>query len=420
MLVSQDNSLLRPMSLEVLGKEPMTAYATLPARWEAAAVKALYIHVPFCASKCHYCDFYSLAGHLDQVDDYLKALEREISLQTAHFGKPRPETIFIGGGTPTLLTPAQLQRLLALISSGTDFSNLHEFTIEANPNTFCADRAAVLTAGGVNRISFGAQSFVKSELAVLQRDHDPENVARAIEYAMAAGIDNYNLDLIFGTPGQTLQSWDYSLSSAIALQPTHLSCYSLIYEPNTAMTARFNRGEFALLDEELELAIFQHTYDKLRNAGYGRYETSNYARPGRECRHNLHYWKGADFLAWGPAAAAGYHGHRWKNVQSLAHYLTALLGTSGQSVCPITQMEHLPPRARAAELTMLWLRLTEGLNFAEFERVTGIDARPLAQRLADQHAGLDLVEVTPDCLRITDRGVPVSDALIRAFHGLFD
>lgn len=408
-----------PQALPILASPPpRTAYAALPPRDPHAAVPALYIHVPFCTTKCHYCDFYSLAGHLHLADDYLAALATEIALQTAHFGTPAPETIFIGGGTPTLLDPARLDRLLTTLRHGINPASLREFTIEANPNTFCPDRARVLASHGVNRISFGAQSFLPHELAILQRDHNPESVAPAVAIARNAGITNINLDLIFGTPNQTLADWDYSLQHALALHPTHLSAYSLIYEPNTAMTARMHKGEFATLDESAELAIFQHTYDTLRAAGFERYEVSNYAKAEelspshfpRRCLHNLHYWKGSNFLAFGPSAAAGYQGRRWKNVQNLTHYLDALHGP--QPVIPAIQMEHLPPARRAGELAMLWLRLAEGMDYAEFQARTAIDPRPRVARILKKYDGLGFLDATPTRLRFTDAGIPVSDAIL--------
>lgn len=390
------------------------AYAALPPAREGADVPALYVHVPFCTTKCHYCDFYSVAGHLEEADAYLESLGEEIRLQTAHFGKPAPETIFIGGGTPTLLDARRLERLLELIEGGIRPGRLREFTVEANPNTFCADRARVLQAHGVTRISFGAQSFVAEELKALQRDHDPANVEQAIEIAGAAGLENYNLDLIFGTPGQTPERWAYSLTRALALAPSHLSCYSLTYEPNTPMTARMKRGEFAPLDEEVELAIFQQTYDTLRSAGMERYEISNYARPGKACRHNLHYWKGSNYLAWGPAAAAGYQGYHWKNVQSLRHYVAALRpGNASRPALPLVQMEQLAPARRAGELLMLWMRLAEGVNYAEFVARTGVDARPRLTGVLKKYDGLGFLEASDRGVKLTDRGVPVSDALLR-------
>ena len=384
-------------------------------------VDALYVHVPFCTTKCHYCDFYSIAGHLDQADAYLDALQAESSLWNAHAGKISPQTIFIGGGTPTLLDPARLDRLLAIIDHAIDRSRLNaggEYSVEANPNTFDGPRAQVLVRHGVNRLSFGAQSFVASELRTLQRDHDPENVAKAFAIARQAGIDNLNVDLIFGIPGQTLETWEYSLSQAPALGspgdgPQHMSCYSLIYEPNTAMTARMKTGEFTPIDEELELQMFEHVYRRMRDAGFVRYEVSNYARPGRECRHNIHYWKGSQWMAWGPSAAGHLGGWRWKNAASLAHYLEALVpGGGAKAVLPLTQMEHLSPRAWAAEVAVFWLRLTEGLSYAEFLDTTGVDARPVMQRVLKTYAEMGFVELSTERARLTEKAVAVSNRIL--------
>ncbi len=388
-----------------------TRYAALPDVMPQADVRAVYVHVPFCTVKCHYCDFYSVAGHLDQAEAYLAALKNEMRMAIEHFGKPRPETIFIGGGTPTLLSAQHLRQLLLLIQQHTELSQVTEFTIEANPNTFCADRAAVLAEFGINRISFGAQSFVPAELAVLQRDHDPENVERAFALARAAGINNLNVDLIFGTPGQTAASWRYSLRRAIELGPQHVSAYSLIYEPNTAMTARMHAGEFAVMNEDAELDLFSIAYEELTRAGLHRYETSNHALPGRECRHNLHYWQGSSWLAWGPSAASGYGQWRWKNVQNLAHYLDALNAPAPQ--LPLTQMEKLTPEQRAGELIMLWLRLAEGINLDAFARVTGVNLRPAAEKTARKYAGLNILELDEQRIHLTDKGVPVSDAIVK-------
>ncbi|HVX84045.1 MAG TPA: radical SAM family heme chaperone HemW [Phycisphaerae bacterium] len=390
-------------------------------RSEVATVDALYVHVPFCASKCHYCDFYSLAGHLEEGDAFLGALEREIVLHRGLLGGRlvRPRTIFIGGGTPTLLSPGQLGRLMGSIRGAIDAAELIEFTVEANPNTFDAEKAAVLASAGVNRVSFGAQSFIAEELRTLQRDHDPESVPAAFATARAAGISNLNVDLIFGIPGQTLQSLEHSMERALALRPRHLSVYSLIYEPNTAMTARLHRGEFAPIDEELELAMFELVHGRLGAAGFERYEISNHAQAGFECRHNLQYWQARNWLAWGPSAAAQFaapvgepRAWRWKNVGSLAHYLEALREES--PVLPWTGMEARSTRQWVAEAATFWLRLASGLRYGEFAGHVGADAAGVRDALEGalrQYAELGLVELRADRARITDAGVLVSNRI---------
>jgi len=423
--------------LPILGPAPQPPREPAPPAFpavlkkSAGTIDALYLHIPFCNTKCDYCDFYSLAGKIDRADAYLDALAREMDLHRDFFGKSRPRTIFIGGGTPTLLATAQLERLLGLLRHFADFSLLGEFTVEANPNTFDADKARVLTAGGVNRLSFGAQSFVPAELTTLQRDHDPESVPAAFATARAAGIENLNLDLIFGIPGQTLASWAHSLNRALELQPTHMSCYSLTYETGTGMTARLRRGEVHKIDEDLELQMFDHVYRRLSDAGFFRYETSNYARgtaaSARVCLHNILYWKAANWLGLG--TSAGSHIARpdladgsavtwqWKNIGSLAHYLGAF--SEKHPHVPIAQMEVLSRSKWSAAAAVFWLRLTEGLNFAAFEARTGVNVAPALRRVLEPFAEMGLAEISSTRARLTEKGVAVSNHILaRVLHAL--
>ncbi|MGC8625581.1 MAG: radical SAM family heme chaperone HemW [Phycisphaerae bacterium] len=374
-----------------------------------SAIDALYVHVPFCTSKCHYCDFFSLAGHLEQADAFLNAIAGELELQVVHFGRPTPETIFIGGGTPTLLPPHALARLLEIINNSINTQRLVEFTVEANPNTFDAARAKVLRDGGVNRMSFGAQSFSAAELAVLRRDHQPENVPIAVDIARGAGIENINLDLIFGIPGQTLMQWDRNLAWALALNPTHLSCYGLTYEPNTPMTARMKRGEFTPVDDELQIAMLMHACTRLAEAGLARYEISNYARPGCACRHNIHYWHAHNHLAVGPSAAGYHSGFRWKNVPSLTRYLDSL--NTNPATLPITEMEHLTGWSRWGELAILQLRLQEGMVLQDFHCRTGVNPLRILALVVNRYADLGLLAIANGTLVVTEAGVAVSDTI---------
>jgi oxygen-independent coproporphyrinogen-3 oxidase len=410
------NDSLRPkipdVALPQAGRQPSSRLFDLPKASELepfSAIDALYVHIPFCTTKCHYCDFFSLAGHLDQSEAFINAMGREFELQTAHFGRPAPETIFIGGGTPTLLSPALLARLLEQINNAIKTDRLIEFTVEANPNTFDARKAGVLREGGVNRISFGAQSFSMAELAVLQRDHNPENVPIAMDIARKAGIDNLNLDLIFGIPGQSMEQWDHNLERAIALNPSHLSCYGLMYEPNTPMTARMKRGEITPADEDLEIAMLRHTRSRLAAAGFARYEISNYALPGRACRHNINYWNARNHLAVGPSAAGYHSGFRWKNVSSLTRYIDCLSGQTPE--IPVTEMEHLTGLSRWGELAILQLRLEAGIEWREFKRRTGVDAREILATMAARYVAMDLIKVNDDAITLTQAGIAVSDTI---------
>jgi oxygen-independent coproporphyrinogen III oxidase len=411
-----------PGGVQLSQMEVNSEFFELPAPQELenrASIQALYVHVPFCSVKCHYCDFYSLAGHLDEAREYLDALAAEIKVQTDHFGVIAPETIFIGGGTPTLLAPDDLADLVAAIRAAVDMRRLIEFTVEANPNTFDPDKARILKAAGVNRISFGAQSFVPGELTALQRDHDPQSVPLAVAAARNAGIQNINLDLIYAIPSQTLESLQFSLNKALDCEPEHLSCYGLMYEPNTPLTARLRQGQVTPVDEQTEITMLRLVQEKLAGAGLGRYEISNFARPGRECRHNLHYWNAANHLAWGPSAAAHHSGRRWKNVPSLMRWRDALRRLPAR--VPLVESEHLTGLKRWGELAILRLRLRDGIEFDAFRRRTGIEARDMLAGVLRKYEGLGLLDINQKRLTLTDAAIAVSDTIfadvLAAFHG---
>jgi oxygen-independent coproporphyrinogen-3 oxidase len=274
-------------------------------------------------------------------------------------------TIFIGGGTPSLLRPELWQHLLGRLEQSYDLSLIRrgipgegEFTVECNPETVSPALMDILAAGGVTRVSIGAQSFHREHLKTLERWHEPENVGRAVEMARAAGIGRQSVDLIFGIPGQTTDQWRSDLEHARSLGTEHLSCYDLTYEPGTAMTRRLQLGQFTPADEDVEVEMFSATVAMLRSAGLDRYEVSNFARPGCECRHNLAYWRQEQWLAAGPSASAHVGGHRWKNIPRLDDYLNQ----SDRGLAPITDHEGPDARRALAERIMTGLRLAEGLD----------------------------------------------------------
>ena len=272
-----------------------------------APVRHLYIHVPFCFHKCHYCDFYSLVDTRDRQQPFTDRLRRELEA-LAPLARSEPlRSIFVGGGTPTLLRTDLWQQLLATLDTSFDLSTIKsgtgEFSVECNPETASPALFDTLRAGGVNRLSMGAQSFNPKHLKTLERWHDPDSVERAAGLARAAGITRTSIDLIFAIPGQTLPEWEADLDRALALGTTHLSCYALTYEPNTAMTARLKRGDFTPADEDLEADMYERTVERCAAAGLDRYEVSNFAATGHECAHNLAYWRQASWLAAGPSAS---------------------------------------------------------------------------------------------------------------------
>lgn len=389
----------------------------------APPVASLYIHMPFCSHKCHYCDFYSIVDTQDRQAAYAARLVRELwAWAPAARGGPL-RTIFVGGGTPSLLRVDLWRDVLGAMREAYDLSEIvagrGEFTVECNPESVTAELMDVLVAGGVNRVSMGAQSFDRKHLKTLERLHNPENVEKAQKIVRAAGVRRTSIDLIYGVPGQTPEQWDADLASAIALGTEHVSCYNLTYEPATAMTARLARGEFTPVDEDAEIAMFEMTGARLEAAGLRRYEVSNYARPGAECRHNLAYWRQEQWLACGPSAAAHVMladgGHRWKNTPRLDDYLTG----DDAGFAQVDEHEGADAKRALVERIMTGLRLSEGLDAADvMERARAIEGGA-AVRLAAraEHARevghLDAAEMERGRWVLTTAGLLVCNGVVR-------
>jgi oxygen-independent coproporphyrinogen III oxidase len=385
----------------------------LSGRLPAVTVPGLYVHIPFCRHKCHYCDFYSITGQTDQrMAAFVDRLLREAAdWETAEKVRVRPRTIFFGGGTPTLLPPEQMRRLIDGLRAAFDCATCDEWTVEANPATVTGDYCRMLRDRGVTRLSFGAQSFDPAELAMLERQHDPSDVVQSVRLARAAGFDRLNVDLIYAICGQSVASWARSLEAAIALGTEHVSCYGLTFEPGTPLAARRQMGTVRPVEPEVELEMLRHARRRLTEAGLPAYEISNYARPGQECRHNLLYWTGGDYVGLGPSAASHVQGWRWKNHGHLGRWQEAI--DRGESAAMET--EHLSPRRRAGELAMLTLRLSRGLAFDEFAARFGLDGRMLFAEPAGRLSRLGLLDMDDAGARLTDRGLAVADSVAEEF-----
>lgn len=372
--------------------------------------RALYVHVPFCRSRCGYCDFYSavfepqLAAPL--VDALLTELARANAAQSLAV-----ETVFVGGGTPTVLPPAQLSRLLRACTQLSARRRAAEFTVEANPATVAPSVAEVLVESGVNRVSIGAQSFHPAELHVLERTHDPGQIASTIGTCREYGIRRFNLDLIFGIPGQTLATWEVSLRAAMNLGVEHLSCYGLTYEPGTRLHDLRQRGQVAPLDPDLEADMYEAALDLLAAGGYEQYEISNFARPGGQCRHNLVYWHNQPYLGIGPSAAGYVDGVRYQNVANTDLYIEMV--SAGRT--PRGQEERLEPQRRACETAMLALRLNAGLLRRPFAECFGRDPLGFFAEAIARHRPDGLVEVTDAAVRLTRAGRMLADTVIADF-----
>jgi len=378
------------------------------------AVRSLYVHVPFCFHKCHYCDFYSLVDTRDRQEAFTARLIRELEALSAWSAGEALETVFVGGGTPSLLRPELWARVLEALGAAYDLSRIRagrgEFTVECNPETVTGELMSVLAKGGVDRVSVGAQSFDARHLSTLERWHNPESVARAIELARRAGIRRQSVDLIYAIPGQTVEQWSRDLERALGLETEHISAYALTYEPGTAMTRRLERGAFEPATDEIEVEMHELAVARLREAGMERYEVSNFARPGAECAHNLAYWRQRDWLAAGPSASGHVAGHRWKNTANLREYLER----DDQGFAPIEDHEPPDPRRALAERIMTGLRLREGVPasavLAEAEALGDGAPGRLLQTVASQ-VERGWLKASADRWRLTDSGFLFADGI---------
>ncbi len=369
--------------------------------------RAAYVHIPFCAHKCGYCDFASLAGADSLADRYLDALEREVIDRLA--GQPREvETIFVGGGTPTRLDARQLGRLLEIIRRWFPLKQGGEWTVEANPGTLDAEKADVLAGGGVNRVSLGAQSFHRPLLAALERNHDPEEVPRALDL-IRPRFPRWSFDLIFGVPGSTLEMWQSDLETALSLGPSHLSCYGLVYEKGTALWKQWDAGLVRAVDEEVERAMYAHTIDRLESTGLEQYEISNFAATGHECRHNLVYWANEPYYGVGLGAARYVDGVRAVNTRDLLAYLRRVESDSD----PTGPTETLEPEPRARESAVLMLRRTRlGIDRDDFLRRTGYALDALCGGPIARHTAAGLLHDDGLRVMLTREGLFLADTVM--------
>lgn len=365
--------------------------------------QAAYIHVPFCAHRCGYCDFTLIARRDDLIDDYLRAMEIELNRLD---GRPVLDTLFFGGGTPTHLSAGKLQRLLEIVSSHFELADGYEFSVEANPADLGDDKIDVMVDAGVNRVSLGAQSFDGTMLTLLERDHQRGDIVSAVE-RLKQTIGNVSVDLIFGVPGQSLELWQETLSQAVDLGPTHISTYGLTFEKGTLFWNRLNRGELQQADEVLERNMYAAAMDDLTAAGLRQYEISNFAQPGFVCRHNEIYWRGIPYYGFGPGAARFIGGRRLTNHRSVTTWLQRVF--DGES--PIGDVDELSAEDRARELLVLSLRRCDGICKRDFASQTGFTARQLAGEAVDQHVENGLLEETATHLRLTREGRFVADTV---------
>lgn len=366
---------------------------------------SLYLHIPFCHTRCHYCDFNTYAGILPMREPYVQALLLEIELAgtlAQHTnGKPRrARTIFFGGGTPSLLSVEQITRLLNACRNAFAVDEDAEVTLEANPGTLNQEHLQGLRAAGVNRLSMGAQSFDAELLHILGRIHSPEEIRQALHNARAAGFTSLNLDLMFGLPMQTMQHWRETLDQALDLGPEHLSLYSLIIEEGTPFYTWTQEGHIIPGDEDLCADMYEYADELLQAAGYENYEISNWALPGHQCRHNLTYWHNLPYLGMGAGAYSYFGGKRFSNVRPPLEYIRLLKAHQR----PEAESETVGRAQEMSETAFLGLRTAMGIHLPTFEQRFG---ESFAQFVGDRlHvvAEAGLLEQTHDWLRLSKRG----------------
>jgi oxygen-independent coproporphyrinogen-3 oxidase len=366
-----------------------------------------YIHLPFCPTKCGYCDFYSLPTLPDLVEGLVDSIIAEIESRDP---LRAVETIFVGGGTPTVLPAGPLERLLRFIAGRAE--RVDEWTVEANPSSTDELKLDLLRGCGVTRLSLGAQSFNPRELAVLERLHDADQIEASFARTRAAGFDNVNLDFIYAIPGQSLDDWLQTLRRAVDLGPDHLSCYALTYEPGTSLTRLRRDGRLLACDEDLEAGMFDATIETLTAAGYEHYEVSNFARPGRRCRANLRYWRNEEYLGVGPSAVSYIDGRRSKNAPDARRYVESRGGTTAPIV---VEDERLDEWRTACETAVQMLRLTDGIERARFIDRIGLDPAHVFAEPIGRMTGLGLIESGSRSIRLTRRGLLVANRVMEEF-----
>lgn len=403
------------------------------------SMPSLYVHVPFCIQKCDYCAFFSLPYSKSQglSSLYLEGLELEMIKRQ----KDAPEgvsSLFIGGGTPTVLGDRDLERLLAMIQKYFRLIPEAESTMEGNPGTITVSKLECLQRFGINRFSLGVQAFDDNLLRAVGRRHSASQAREAIERLREAGFKNINLDLMFGLPAQNMKAWQASLEEALSYSPEHLSLYGLMLEEGTPLYVQY-RDEFSdsitntsadigrrslgeqeegsqrkwLPDDDLQAEMHDWAVERLRQAGYSHYETSNFARPGFECQHNLGYWRGKDYLGFGPGGVSCLRRVRWKNIENVQVYQNRL--QNGQAPLEDAGQEVLSLREVMAERMILGLRLEEGVNLTSFKRDFGRDVRDIYQDVLERYNHQDVFVVQGEYLRLNSHYSFIANSILQEF-----
>lgn len=372
--------------------------------------RGLYIHIPFCAKKCGYCDFTSLVGNGTQIDDYLSYLDKEFSLYKAGNLIDYIETIFIGGGTPSILSAGQLERLFSIIGENVDLSKLREYTMESNPGSLTRDKLELMKAEGLNRLSIGLQASQDHLLKFLERIHTYEEFLESYRLARLVGFDNINIDLMFAFQGQTLEDWRETLERVVSLEPDHISAYSLIIEEGTRFFNMYEDGSLTDYDEDEYVQMYRYTIDYLADKGYGQYEISNFAKQDKECRHNLIYWDDREYYGLGLGSSGYLGGKRYTNYKNMFNYYKKL--DAGEK--PIAFEETISNREKLNEYLILGLRKIEGISRTKYlDRLKKIDEDKYKDNIEIINSYIESGHIIQegDHIRLGQTGLEISDTI---------
>lgn len=397
----------------------------------------IYIHIPFCVKKCDYCDFLSAPADLETKEKYVEALINEIKLNKNKMSEYVVDTVFIGGGTPSLLEENQISKIMSVLRDNCNMSENPEITIECNPGTITESKLLEYKKSGINRISFGLQSANDEELKSIGRIHNYAGFLESYNLARKCGFDNINVDLMSALPGQTLKSYEETLNKVVRLEPEHISAYSLIVEENTLMYDRVKKAQIKginiLPDEESERKMYYLTNNILRSNGYRKYEISNYSKPGKECKHNIGYWQRKEYLGFGIGAASLYKENRYNNISDINKYIEVLtnnikensinnVGNSSEVENQVNilnsivkNLQQLTERDRMEEFMFLGLRMMEGVSMEKFEQYFGKTYMEVYGKVQKRMEDKRFLINDNGYVKLTEFGIDLSNYVMSAF-----
>lgn len=373
----------------------------------------IYVHIPFCLRKCGYCDFYSVPlTEKAWLERYVHCLIREIEQASAGFSNAPVETVYLGGGTPNLLSPEQIRTILEALANGLNIEANAEISMEANPYRHDPGALKLIREAGINRVSLGVQSFCDEELKILGRLHTANDVRETVEAIYKAGFDNFSMDLIYGIPGQSLPGWQENLKQAVKCKPTHISAYLLQLSDQTPMARQVDRKEIQLLDDDTESLMYYSGIKYLSGQGFNHYEISNFAQPGYECRHNLRYWHARHYLGLGPGAVSFINGKRFMNETSVIDYIN----NWGQGkIHPVQVLETMSDQELLVDAIILGLRLTGGINRRDFKIRFGVDIIDKYRQVISKGIEDQLLNFADDTLTLSVKGYFMANQVLCQF-----